>query len=47
MEYLAASITALLSEIVAVSVCGRNGGIGIPFASLRPGASASDTASLT
>jgi OFA family oxalate/formate antiporter-like MFS transporter len=39
--------TALLSEIVAVGICGKNGGIGAPLASVVPGASASDTESLT
>src|ERR1700745_4106215 len=32
MAYLASSIMLLLSEIRAVSVCGRNGGIGTPLA---------------
>ena len=41
------SIAAVLSEIVAVRVCGKNGGIGIPKASLVPGASASATESVT
>jgi hypothetical protein len=39
--YLATNIATVLSEIVAVRVCGKNGGIGIP------GASASAAESLT
>src|SRR5258706_3153097 len=34
--YLASSITALLSEIVAVSTAGRNGGIGVPLTPMLP-----------
>src|SRR6476620_10757778 len=45
--YLASSITALLSEIVAVSTCGRNGGIGFPLASVLPPKTAVDTESFT
>jgi hypothetical protein len=41
--YLATNIAGLLSEIVAVSVRGKNGFIGIPLASLLPAASATDT----
>src|SRR5258707_4364928 len=44
--YLATSITASLSEIVAVSVCGRNGGIGTPLALLLPGRTAQDPETL-
>ena len=45
--YLASSITALLSEIVAVSTAGRNGGIGFPLASVLPPKTAVDTESFT
>src|SRR5260370_41883479 len=45
--YLASSITALLSEIVAVSTCGRNGGIGVSFGGVLPPKSAVDTESFT
>src|SRR5262249_54172843 len=45
--YLASSITALLSEIVAVSTAGRNGGIGFPLASVLPPKTVVDTESFT
>src|SRR5260370_32890792 len=36
LVYLASSITALLSEIVSVSACGRNGGLRVTFSAVGP-----------
>src|SRR5258706_5767764 len=43
LVYLASTITAVLSEIVAVSTSGRNGGIGVPLASVLPPQTAAHT----